>query len=205
MSGFVITPTNIDYFENILRDPISGRLTIPFLTFNTNYLNPFYSDLDPLNEDPSYHKSVIDHFYLRLKEKWLYKEPIFRSLLKYFKVEKDGDEGKVSLISDPDKAAENKDNEQYRKYILKYIEKYFITKHLISKILKEYVATTHIKWYDLFHNTSTLKDLFAHKLKKLIISTIYQVQGEGDKFKIDKKSQSRINETYDFEPDETSD
>ena len=32
-----------------------------------------------------------------------------------------------------------------------------------------------IKWYDLYNNTSTLKDLFAHKLKKLIISTIYEM------------------------------
>lgn len=175
MSEFIITPTNVDFLESIFRHPVTGKWTIPILTFNTSLVNPFFNQVDPLNDDPKYQKSVTDNFYLRLKEKWLYKEPIFRSLLKYFKVEKSGDEIKVSLISDPDKISDsqNRDND---KYIFRYIEKYFITKRFISKILKEYIRTTHIKWYDLFHNTDTLKGLFAHKLKKLIISTIYELQ-----------------------------
>lgn len=176
MSEFIITPTNVDFLESILRNPITGKWTIPILTFNTGWINPFYGQIDPLNDDPKYQKSVSDNFYLRLKEKWLYKDPIFRSLLKYFRVEKSGDEIKVSLISDPDKISESQLNKEFDKYIFRYIEKYFITRRFINKILKEYVRTTRIKWYDLFHNTDTLKDLFAHKLKKLIISTIYELQ-----------------------------
>ncbi len=174
MSDFIITPTNIDYLESIFRDPITGKWTIPALTFNLLHTSPFYYDIDPLNEDPKYRRSVIDHFYIRLTEKWLYKEPVYKKLLKYFKVDKTGETGKVSLISDPDKPTDIKTNEEYKKFIFKYIEKVFITRHLVSKILKEYVKTTRIKWYDLFHNTATLKDLFAHKLKKLIVSTIYE-------------------------------
>lgn len=176
MSEFILTPTNIDFIESIFRNPITGKWTIPILTFNTSFISPYYGEVDPLNEDVSYQRAVIDHFYMRLTEKWLYKDNTFKSLLKYFKVTKDGNEGKVSLIEDPDKIVDTKTNMEYQKYIFQYIEKYFVTKRLISKILKQYVNTTHIKWYDLFHNTDNIKDLFAHKIKKLIVSTIYELQ-----------------------------
>lgn len=174
--SFVMTPTNIDLLESVFRNPYTGRWVVPVLTFNTTILNPFIGEIDPLNEDPKYHSKVIDHFYIRLTEKWLYKDPEFRSLLKYFKIEKDGKEGKVSLITDIDKVNKEPVDKTDRKYIFKYIEKFFITRKIVSRILKKYVAVTHVKWYDLFNNTDVLKELFAHKLKKLIISTIYELQ-----------------------------
>lgn len=176
MSDFIITPTNVDFLESIFRNPITGRWTIPILTFNTNYVNPYFGEIDTLNDDPRYQKNVVDNFYTRLTEKWLYKKPVFKSLLKYFRVDKNGSEGRVQLIADPDKISELNTDEQYQKHVFKYIEKYFITRHFVDKVLRQYVRTTHIKWYDLFHNTDTVKDLFAHKLKKLIISTIYELQ-----------------------------
>lgn len=180
MSQFIVTPTNVDLLESIFRNPISGLWTIPVLTFNTRYLNPYYGEVDVLNSDPSYQKRVIDHFYMRLTEKWLFKESIFKSLLKYFKVEKEGDKGTVSLIDDIDKIPESQPEQEYRKHVFKYIEKYFITRRFVEKVLRQYVNNTHLKWYDLFHNTDTLKELFAHKLKKLIISTIYELQGDNN-------------------------
>ena len=148
------------------------------MTFNTRFVNPFFGELDTLNEDPRYQDKVIDHFYTRLTEKWLYKEPIYRSLLKYFTVEKSGEKGTVSLISNPDKVTKTDApvEKVNRRYIFKYIEKYFVTKKFVSRVLKEYVAVTHIKWYDLYNNTDTLKELLAHKLKKLILETIYELQ-----------------------------
>lgn len=186
MSEFIITPTNVDLLESLFRNPVTGRWFIPTLTFNTSYINPFFSEIDPLNNSLGYRDDVINNFYLRLKEKWLYKEPIYRSLLKYFTVKENGDKGTVSLIDDPDKASSDNINEKYKKHVYKYIEKYFISKHFVGKILKQYVNTTHIKWYDLFHNTSTLKDLFAHKLKKLIISTIYEIQEHAAERELEK-------------------
>ena len=187
MSEFIITPTNVDFLESLFRNPVTGRWMIPILTFNTGFINPYYGEIDPLNDDPNYRKSVIDNFYLRLKEKWLYKEPIYRSLLKYFIVKENGEQGTVSLVDDPDKVSSSNINEKYKNHIYKYIEKYFISKHLIRKILEQYVNTTHIKWYDLFHNIDTLKNLFAHKLKKLIISTIYELQ--------EQKAEKELGET----------
>ena len=181
MTEFLVTPTNVDLIESIFRNPITGRWTIPVLTFNTKYLNPYFGEIDPLNDDPSYQKSLIDHFYLRLTEKWLYKEPIYLGLLKYFDVNINGNEGTVSLISDPDRPIDLAVNEKYSRHILKYIEKHFITRRFIEKVLIQYIKNTRIKWYDLFHNIDTLKNLFAHKLKKLIISTIYEAHMEKDK------------------------
>ena len=176
MSEFIITPTNVDFLESIFRNPITGRWTIPILTFNTKYINPYYGEIDPLNEDPKYQKRVVEHFYMRLTEKWLYKNPIFKSLLKYFRIEKNGEEGKVSLVPNMDSVSRSNVDEKDRKYVYRYIEKIFITKKFVDRVLRQYVKTTHIKWYDLFHNTDTIKDLFAHKLKKLIVSTIYELE-----------------------------
>lgn len=176
MSEFIITPSNIDLLKSLFRDPLTGRWTIPVLTFNTQYGSPYYNETDYLNEDPYYQKSIIDHFYIRLKEKWLRKDPEFRRLVKYFKVEQDGNKGTVSMVTNLDNLKETVTDKKYRDYIYKYIEKYFITKHLIAKIIRRYVAVTHINWYDLLQNTDTIKELIAHKLKKLIIATVYKLQ-----------------------------
>lgn len=176
MSDFPITPTDYNFLENLFRNPVTNKWTIPILTFNTKFINPFYGEVDPLNEDPRYQQRVVDHIYMRLTEKWLYKDPAFRKLLKYFNVEKNGDEGKVTLIKNIDETARTDVDEQYRKHIFKYIEKVFITKHFVDKVLRHYVRRTRVKWYDLFNNTDVLKDLFAHKLKRLIKTTIYHLQ-----------------------------
>lgn len=180
MSEFFITPTNVDFLESILRDPLTGRWIIPVLTFDTRYTNPYYGEVDPLNENYMYQEKVIDHFYFRLKEKWLYKDPSFRKLLKYFVVEKNENKGSVSVVSNIDKVPSElpKINEEYRKFIFKYIEEHFISKAYISKILRQFVASTKIKWYDLFNNTDQLKKYFAKKIKKNIIKTIYDLEPE---------------------------
>lgn len=181
MSEFIVTPTNPTLIETLFRSPITGRWTIPLLTFNTRIVNPYYGEIDILNDDYQYQKTVIEHFYIKLKEKWLYRDPNFRSLLKYFNVEKSGDKGTVSLIQDPDKTSDSPLNKEFKNHIFRYIEKYFVSRHYIDKVLRQYVATTKTKWYDLFHNNDSIKELFAHKLKKLIIATIYELQDKGDK------------------------
>ncbi len=184
MSEFIITPTNLDLLESIFKNPLTGRWTIPILTFNTKFISPFYGEIDPLNDDSQYQQRVVDHFYMRLTEKWLYKDPVFRKLLKYFNVEENGSEGKVSLVGNIDDVKDNSNEDsKFRKHVFRYIEKYFITRRFVEKVLKQYVRRTSTKWYDLINNTDILKDLFAHKLKKLIESTIYELQGKEKKKK----------------------
>lgn len=176
MATFFITPTGLDEYDRLVRDPVTQLWILPTMKFNTRLYNPYLGEVDLINENYQYQNSVIDHFYIALTEKWLFKKIMFRKLLKYFKVDKKGDEGKISLITDIDKIKDPEFDEVTSKYIFKYIEKYFISRKFVEKVLREYVNTTHIKWYDLFNNTDTLKELFAHKLKKKIINTIYEAK-----------------------------
>lgn len=172
-----MTPTYLSDVENILKDPVTGRWVIPQITFNTG-IYPYgrtQFDIDPLNDDVSYHHKVADYFHTKLTEKWLYSAPAYRSLLKYFKVTKSGDKVTVELIADKDQAGKHKVEQSEEKFVFKFIEKYFATDKFVYKILKEYVKVTHIKWYDLYYNSSTLKDLMRHKLKRVIISTMYEL------------------------------
>jgi hypothetical protein len=173
MTSFLTTPQIASDIIDIIIDPLTNRWTIPRLIINTRpqYL---FDNIDPLNENKQYHKETSHHFYVKLKEKWLYSVPEYRSLVKYFKTTKSGDKITVELLESVD-AKSNVELEN-EKYVFKFIEKYLISEKFVYKILKEYVNTTNIKWYDLYHNSSTLKDLFRHKLKKLIISTIYEIQ-----------------------------
>jgi hypothetical protein len=179
MSSFVLTPTNVDYLESLFYDPITGQWFVPTLVYNTAYISPFFKESDPLNEDPRYQDKVIDHFWIKLTEKWLYKDPIFTSLLKYFHVTKEGETGKITLNNVNEKTDIEKLTESDKMHILKYIEKFFITRRFVEKVLREYVNSTHIKWYDLFNNSSTIKDLLKHKLKNLIESTRYELLNHG--------------------------
>lgn len=173
MTEFTLTPTNIEFIADIYRNPLTNRWMLPTLTFQQP--SQYYPQADPLNDDPRYRKHVVDHIYTRLSEKWLFKHPIYNSLLKYFTVERSGEEIKVKPVSTIEQAKSSNVSKADRRYVLRYIDRVFVTRRFVRRILKEYVGTTHIKWYDLYHNTNTLKDLFAHKLKKLIISTIYDL------------------------------
>lgn len=182
MTEFIITPTNAEYINTIYRDPITGKWTIPVITFSTKLSDPYglhgtYSR-DPLNDDPKYQKMVIEHFFTRLVEKWLYKDDIFKKLHKYFIVEKDHEKGHVTLVRNVKYAKDRDYDKTDRKHINRYIEKLFITKRFIDKILRRYVEETGMKWYDVFHNTKTIKKLFYHKLKQLIVSTIYDLEDD---------------------------
>lgn len=176
MSEFILTPTYVNYLDTVFRNPVTNIWTIPTYTFSTLYPSPFYNEIDPLNDSISYQKSLIEHFYLRLKEKWLYKSEEFRDLLKYFIIEKKNNTGSIKLIDNLDDAKENPDNITYKNYIFKYIEKNFITRRFVGKILRQFVSRRKIKWYDLFNNTDSMKKMFAHKLKKLIKTIIYEMK-----------------------------
>ncbi len=93
--------------------------------------------------------------------------------MRYFKIEKIKNETKVSVYQDPEKTVLEEIDPENQKYIFFYIEKYFISRQFVKKVLQEYIQKTGAKWYDLLSNTRTLKNLFAHKLKNRIVSVIY--------------------------------
>lgn len=174
--AFNLTPSNLDDYDWVFRDPINGLWTVPIMEFNPQIMNPFYYEIDPLNYDKQYQDRMVNVFYTKLTEKWLYHGSKYKDLFKYFLIKKKDDKGTVTLVSDLDKLSNPSEmSESDGKYILKYIEKWFITKRFVEKTLREYVNTNRIKWYDLYANSSILKDLFRHKLKKIIIKTIHQL------------------------------
>jgi hypothetical protein len=173
------TPTEYEYEINLiddtlLFDPVTGRYVVPLYRFDFG-MRPFMDDGGPLNRDPRYQKEVIRNIYHRLTEKWLYSDPMYKSLLKYFKVEKKGSDGVVTMITDPDNInkAPGKDT---RDHVFKYIEKYIITRRFVEKVLLEYITMTRLRWYDIYSNIDSVKDLLVNKLKKTIIRAIYQAQ-----------------------------
>ncbi|AAV50629.1 hypothetical protein [Acanthamoeba castellanii mimivirus] len=175
--NYIITPVNQNLITAILKDPITGEWNIPILTFNANYDNPFYDDLNVLNNDHKYRQKIIDYFYTCLTEKWLYKDPVFEQLLPYFKISKTKFEGKVCLITN-NKKPDMDSNIIYKKFIFKYIETFFVTRIFVEKILKSYVKHTNTKWYDLLNNKTILKGLFAYKIKKIIIGIIENIRNK---------------------------
>lgn len=177
MTTFIVTPTNVNYIQSLFRDPYTGRWTIPILTYNLDYTTPYYKEADPLNDDPAYRNRVIDNIYMRLTEKWLYKDPMFRGLAKYFVVNVENNKGTITLITDPNRTTDtSKLSDQDVMYIFKYIDKYLITRKFVKKVLKEYINKTRMKWYDIFNNIDDVKSVLRKHIKKLILSTIYELQ-----------------------------
>ena len=175
MSSFVLTPTNIEDYNWIFVNPLTKKWTVPVLDFDPAIMNPYLYELDPLNNDIQYQSRTIDYFLQKLTEKWLYKKSFYTPLLKFFSVSKSGDKGTVTLISDPKKVSESKVTGDDYKYVLKYIEKFFLKRRFVEKTLRTYVKSSCIKWYDLYNNTEDVQDLFRHKLKKLIVKMIYNL------------------------------
>jgi hypothetical protein len=171
---FSLTPTYIDMLGPIYRNPKTGYWMVPVLTFEEGFI-PFYIERDVLNEDPNYHKNVVRYFYLQLTEKWLYHDPIFFELTKYFRLDKEDGKIRVSLVTDPNRLSPQASQTE-RNYVLKYIEKFFVTKKLVEHVLRKYVARHHVKWYDLFYNKDRIKREIAHKLQKIIVQTIQDLQ-----------------------------
>lgn len=178
MFDLLLTPTNPSFLPYLMKDPITNRWVMPTYVFNVNYPNPYYSEIDPLQTDPKYHKKIISNIYTRLCEKWLYNDTEFKKLLRYFKVDIDDNQAKITLLlpADPENIPVQKYDEIYNNHVFKYIEKYFITKGFVDKTLRQYIASSGTKWYDIFYNIDTIKELLAKKLKKLIIKTIYEVK-----------------------------
>lgn len=165
------SPTSISIIEKRFIDPITGIWTLPTYQFT-------YEDPHPLNRDKDYVKSVIKHFKTRLIEKWLYNDPIFRKLLKFFRVKenKDGKGGQVTLISDIDHPEKTSTNIQHKKVIFDYICEFFINKEFVKKTLNKYVKTSKVNWFDLFTDSANLKQMFYVTLRRLIENTILKAQ-----------------------------
>ena len=151
---------------------VDGVWINPVVQFS---LDTSYYKYDPLQDDPAYRWEVAQYFYIKLKEKWLYNYPKFKSLCKFFKVKKDGKKITVSLLDNLDDVSKNRVPSDCEHFVMKYIEKYFISRNTVHRILDDYVKTYRVKWYDLYYDYSDMKDYIIKKLKSKIENTIYKL------------------------------
>lgn len=164
----LLTPTDVNLLNNVFRDPVTGLIVFPTWSYNLND-----SDSDYVNDDPKYQAKMIEHIRIRLKEKWLYNDPVFRKLLRYFDAKKVNDECKVQMITDVDKPNSTKLDSDVRRCVFRYIEKLFISKKFVEKTLRQYVLSRRVKWYDLLEMSDELKQRFADKLERQILTCLY--------------------------------
>lgn len=142
--------------------PIRNYLLSPIL------YNPYYGEVDIMNEDREYQHRVISYFYSSLVERWLHKKDVFKRLLKYFRVSKADKEATISLVSDPEKNVDQKLSDADIKQIFHFIDKKFITKDAVEDALREYVDKHRFKWYNFYTNKELVQRLLYKELKHRI-------------------------------------
>ena len=183
MAQIYYTPTNIDYIRDVIYDPMLRTYTIPIMSYDTTSNFP---NSDPVNEDPLYQKRVINNLFLRFREKWLYKDPEFRILLKYFNFERSNGKIRISIINNINDKNTKLPDDKTRKYIFRYIENVFVTKKFFEKSIRQFVKITNLKWYNLFDASDIIKAMLARKMKRLIVTTIFDIQDSALKKENDK-------------------
>ena len=172
---FLQTPVNIDYYN--LVPPIGDKLwTLPQIVFDLNY-GPFYKRAQPLNRSHTYQKQVVNHISMRLTEKWLYHDVIFRDLFKYFKCTVKNKKCMIELVGKMDQTSSDNVPHECRSYVLSYIEDIFLSKKLVDRAVRSYVKKTGANWYDLFNQKQSLLRHIHRRLRKLIRNTIYELEG----------------------------
>lgn len=167
----VNSPANLIIRSNRFRNILTNEWAPPIYYFNIAEPISYH----PVHENKVYQKRVVKYFFLRLTEKWLHNTSYFDNLLKYFRINLDSNnngKGEIHLVESLDKLQPLSQNIKYKDPIFEYVIKYFITKKLVKKILKQYLAKTKLKWYDLYVNSSDIKDFFVQKLDSVFKAAV---------------------------------
>ena len=176
MQSLILSPSIVEDYEWIFFDPAKKSWISPILSFDIDILNPYSQEVQRLNYDIRYQTRTIDYFNTILTEKWLHKKSFYEKLLPYFEVSRNDKKVDVKLIEDISKLSDpSAFQSNDHKFILKFIEKYFITRRFVEKCIKSYVHSYKCTWYDLYENGDSVKKYIRHKLKKVIIKTIHSL------------------------------
>jgi hypothetical protein len=132
-----------------------------------------YVDLDT-GMDDSYvvQQDVTKYFKFKTLDKWIYTD--FSSVLKYLQYK----DGKVSLIKkmdDKDDADVSKDSSKALEAKADFIEEKILTETKTRAILVRIMKELGIKWYELPHYETLVKEVMEkylkNKLKKMVLGT----------------------------------
>ena len=178
MADLLALPSTMSDFDNMFIDQETGKLKLPRLIVSLLETPMYYQDL---NKSADVQRRITKYFHTKAQDKWLYNDASYESLLKYFVVTKSNKEITVDLIKSMKDATEKKWTDDERKYIFQFIEKYFLTKKFVYKVLRDYVKATNVNWYDLYTNSHVIKSHIRHKLKSKIEKVIYELQRRDSK------------------------
>lgn len=140
----------------VLSSPLSPLSVVAPITVSTNtfsdnpvvssvnltYSTPLIGHYSNLNADPRVHEQLVNYYYFKTLDKWLYGSMV--DLLNYLKVNGD----KVTVVSYQKRAVEDDSKHDLRMKV-KYIEKHHLTDGMVKIVLAELVHEKNINWYDL--------------------------------------------------------
>lgn len=170
-SDIILTPNN---YYNTKKPSIVTMTSPSYLSpdqpittsVRFDYSQPLVGIYQDLNTDPYAIAQIVNYFHKLTLDKWLFGELI--DIINYFKI--DG-KGNVDIIT----SMKSYESKAYKKYsvsdmekIVDFIEKYFLSKRVIKKVLAKYVAESGTEWVKLPRNKYFIRQLVSNKIMKLI-------------------------------------
>lgn len=169
----VYSPVTMTMSPNILNpntfvtDYITPYITTPY--YPRTITMPIYENL---NYNTNIQKRVINYFYYKTLEKWLYDDSDMTKLLKFFTISND----KIVLVkslNDYEKAArESEDSESHKKLKVDFIAKYLLTKTKMGDFIYKFIKQSGIPWINLYRNQRQVKQFIRRKLYKKLVKSM---------------------------------
>lgn len=169
-------------FVTINPDTTTDSITVHNVLSDKYLVPTFYLSYDKMQKDEKkdekkVKKRVAKYYYIKTVDRWLYHDHGFKELTKYFKIDKDNNGIKVSLIRNlKDLSDVTSFSHEEKKSILFFIETFFIDEKFIYKVIKSYTVKTSAKWYELYSFEYNIKEFIRHELKKKIKRTIIRMK-----------------------------
>jgi hypothetical protein len=131
----------------------------------------FYVDLDTgLNDSYVVQQDVTKYFKFKTLDKWLFTD--FSSVLKFL-VNRDGKISLIKKLDDRDSNDVSKDSSKVLEAKADYIEEHILTESKMRAILIRIMRELGIKWFELPHRESLVKEILEKylktKLKKMVL------------------------------------
>jgi hypothetical protein len=131
----------------------------------------FYLDLDTgMNDSYVVQQDVTKYFKFKTLDKWIFTD--FSSILKYLTY-KDGTVSLIKNLDDRDNKDISKDSSKVLEAKADYIEEHILNESKTRAILIRIMKELGIKWYELPHHETLVKEVMErylkNKLKKMVL------------------------------------
>lgn len=156
----------------------SDRLKSPYLPSIKVEKDPLFSPFKKqveisfyqnLNADPNVHKRMVNHFYYKVLDKYLYGDLI--DILNYTTV-KNGTVSLIPKLSDYNESTVEKESVDTIEKKIDFIAENFFSKDMMRKILNDFVIDANVNWVDLPKKSYFIKQLVKDKLLSRIRKAI---------------------------------